>query len=253
MGNTNGRVWLNTVCADNGLILGEERLALLEVLAVRLLEWNKKINLISRRDEENFWSSHLLHCLSPLFKIELPKGSRVLDLGTGGGLPGLPLKIVRPDLAFTLLDSTQKKINVVRDLINTLRLDGVATVWGRAEEIGETKEHNHQYDIVIARAVASLKDLVCWSEPFLKSNITFAPPSTVVVQERKLQIERPTLIALKGGDLEGEIGQIRKMPQVKSITVLNLTLEGSSQFEGGEKKIVLVEIAGTPKQKAESQ
>ena len=112
-----GKIWLGTVCAQNGLRLSEEQLTLLETLAVRLLDWNQKINLISRRDEENFWTSHLLHCLALLFKVDLPAGSLILDLGTGGGLPGLPLKIVRPDLTLTLLDSTQKKINVVRDLI----------------------------------------------------------------------------------------------------------------------------------------
>jgi len=251
MENPTGRVWLGTVCANNGLKLTEEQLVLLETLAVRLLDWNKKINLISRRDEENFWSSHLLHCLALLFKVELPRGSNILDLGTGGGLPGLPVKIARPDLTVTLLDSTQKKINVVRDLISTIGLDGVTAVWGRAEDVGETKEHNHQYDIVLARAVASLRDLVRWSEPFLKKDRTTESMIPPVGEGHRKQFEGPTLITLKGGDLEGEIGQIQKLPHVKNITVLDLTLRGSAQLEGGDKKIVMVEIARTPKQKAE--
>lgn len=248
-----GKVWLGTTCAQNGLKLSDEQLSSLETFTVRLLDWNQKINLISRRDEENFWSSHLLHCLALLFKVELPKGSLILDLGTGGGLPGLPLKIARPDLAFTLLDSTQKKINVVRDLINTLGLNGVSAVWGRAEDLGKAKEHNHRYDIVLARAVASLKDLVRWSEPFLKTGRPTPSSITKNAEEQRKQIEGPTLITLKGGDLEGEIGQIRKLSQAKNIAVLDLTLRGSSQLEGGDKKIVLVEIARTPKQKAEYQ
>jgi 16S rRNA (guanine527-N7)-methyltransferase len=253
MENPTGRIWLGTACSVNGLKLTEKQLALLETLAVRLLDWNQKINLISRRDEENIWSSHLLHCLALLFKVELPRGALILDLGTGGGLPGIPLKIARPDLKFTLLDSTQKKINVVRDLISTLGLDGVTAIWGRAEDIGKAKEHNRRYDIVLARAVASLKDLVRWSEPFLKSSGTTNPPIAESGKEHKKQIERPTLITLKGGDLEGEIGQIRKLPQVQNITVLDLALRGSNQLEGGDKKIVLVEIARTPKQKAENK
>ena len=246
-----GRAWLSAVCSANGLKLTEGQLALLETLSVRLLEWNKKINLISRRDEENFWSSHLLHCLALLFKVDVPVGSHVLDLGTGGGLPGLPLKIARPDLTLTLLDSTQKKINVVGDLISTLGLDGVTAVWGRAEEVGKSKKHNHQYDIVLARAVASLKDLVRWSEPFLKTNGMTGSSIPHTSGEHGKEIKRPTLITLKGGDLEGEVGQIRRLPHVKSMTVLDLTLKGSSQLEGGDKKIVLVEIARTSKQKAE--
>jgi 16S rRNA (guanine527-N7)-methyltransferase len=245
------KVWLGTVCAHNGLKLSDEQLTLLDKLSVRLLDWNQKINLISRRDEENFYSSHLLHCLALLFKVEIPPGFNILDLGTGGGLPGLPLKIAQPDLRLTLLDSTQKKINVVRDLITTLRLEGVSAVWGRAEDIGKAKEHNHQYDIVLARAVASLKEVVRWSEPFLKTGDAGSAPITEIRTESKKQIERPTLIALKGGDLEGEIGQIQKLPQVKNITVLDLTLQGSSQLARGDKKLVLVEIARTRKQKAE--
>jgi len=246
------KVRLGTTCAQNGLKLTEEQLVLLENLRAGLLDWNQKINLISRRDEENFWTSHLLHCLALLFKVDLLPASLVLDLGTGGGLPGLPLKIAQPDLMVTLLDSTQKKINVVKDLVSTLGLSGVNTIWGRAEEIGKMKEHNHRYDVVLARAVASLKDLVRWSGPFLKTVGTQDRPVGEFRGEDKRRIDRPTLIAFKGGDLEGEIRQIRKLPQVKNITVLDLTLKGSSQLEGGDKKVVLVEIGGTPTQKAKS-
>lgn len=246
--------WLGTVCAQNGIRLSDEQLQSIQLFATLLLDWNKKINLVSRRDEENFWTNHILHCLSLLFKVDLPAGGTVLDLGTGGGLPGLPLKIARPDLSFTLLDSTQKKINVVNDLIAALGLRGVDAVWGRAEELGRTKEHNHHYDVVVARAVASLKDLVRWSEPFLKTGgTTISPTATIAGDQTKRKIGKPTLIALKGGDLEGEIGQIRKLPHVETITVLDLTLKGSSQFEGSDKKIVLVEIAGTLKRKADRQ
>jgi 16S rRNA (guanine527-N7)-methyltransferase len=229
--------------------LDEGQLLSLEKLAALLLDWNQKINLISRRDEENVWTNHVLHCLALLFRVDLPRCASILDLGTGGGLPGIPIKIARPDLSLTLLDSTQKKINVVKNLIEELGLKGIEAVWGRAEELGKLNQHTRRYDIVVARAVASLKDLVQWSEPFLRTNKN----ETVAIQtgQAKTQISGPTLIALKGGDLEGEVGQIRKLSQVKTITVLDLTLKGSNQLEGGEKKIVLVEFAWTPKQKAE--
>ena len=222
------------------------------MFAALLLGWNKKINLISRRDEENVWTNHILHCLSLLFKVNLPTGSTVLDLGTGGGLPGIPLKIVRPDLMLTLLDSTQKKIKAVKDIVSALGLKETKAVWGRAEDVGKKKEHNRDYDVVVARAVASLDDLVCWSGPFLKPEgaMTSAFPA-FGTDEPRSPVEKPTLIAFKGGDIEGEIRQIKNQPQVSNTTVIDLTLKGSHQFEGGAKKIVLVEFANAARQKAE--
>ena len=152
-------------------MLSDEQLQALERFGNLLLEWNKKVNLISRRDTENFWTSHILHSLSPLFKVNLPPRSLILDLGTGGGLPGIPMKIPRPDLRFTLLDSTQKKINVVKVILETLSLQGVDAVWGRAEDVGKQREHAQHYELVVAHAVAPLEDLVFWSTPFLKSEL----------------------------------------------------------------------------------
>jgi len=245
-------VWFGTTCAQNGLHLSGKQLASLEAFAALLLGWNKKINLISRRDEENIWTSHLLHCLSLLLKVDLPAGSSVLDLGTGGGLPGIPLKIVRPDLRLTLLDSTQKKIKAVKDMVSALGLKETKAVWGRAEDVGKEKGYNRDYDVVVARAVASLDDLVRWSGPFLKPEgaMTSPLPAFGTDKSRRL-IKKPTLIAFKGGDLEGEIRQIKNQPQVSNTTVIDLTLKGSHQPEGGEKKIVLVEFASASRQKAE--
>lgn len=245
-------VWFGTTCAQNGLHLSSKQLASLEIFAQLLLGWNKKINLISRRDEENLWTSHILHCLSLFFKVNLPTGSTVLDLGTGGGLPGIPLKIVRPDLRLTLLDSTQKKINAVKDIVSTLGLTETKAVWGRAEDVGKKTDFNRGYDVVVARAVASLADLVRWSGPFLKPE--FAPTSRFSAfgtDDSRRPITKPTLIAFKGGDLEGEIRQIKNQPHVKNLSIIDLTLKGSHQLEGAEKKIVLVDLATATRQKAE--
>jgi 16S rRNA (guanine527-N7)-methyltransferase len=244
-------VWLRTACAQNGLTLNDTQLAKLDAFASRLLEWNKKINLISRRDEENFWAGHILHSLSLLFKVNIPLQATVLDLGTGGGLPGIPIKIVRPDLNVTLLDSTQKKTNVVREIVNSLSLTGVHVVWGRAEELAKQRAYGHHFDIILARAVASLKDLVQWSSPLLKQDgdtrrFSDAPTTEGV----KRQITRPTLIAFKGGDLDAEIGQVKNNPLIDEITIIDLSLMGSSQFDPGEKKIVVVEIGSGQKEKA---
>lgn len=221
---------------------------MLEKFGAQLLEWNKKINLVSRRDEGNLWTGHILHCLSVFFKADIPMGAAVLDLGTGGGLPGIPLKIVRPDLRFTLLDSTRKKVNVVKHIVGELGLTGIKAVWGRAEDLGRLREHNHQYDIVVARAVASLRELVRWSLPFLKSRWQTTTEVCVSrTDEGTRRIAGPTLIAFKGGDVDGEIRQIRNLKHVKNTAVVDLTLMGLRQLDGGDKKIVLVEFIGDQK------
>jgi 16S rRNA (guanine527-N7)-methyltransferase len=245
-------LFVRTICAQNGLQLSNEQLRQLDEYAVRLLEWNKKINLISRCDEENFWTRHILHCISLMFKIEFSEGARILDLGTGGGLPGVVLKIARPDLLLTLLDSTQKKINVVKDLLGSLGLAGIDAVWGRAEDLGKQREHAGQYDIVVARGVAALKNLALWSYPFLEINAlevnsrrVNAPGST------KKRINGRTLLAFKGGDVDDEIREIRKHPNVGPISTIELTLNGSTQLDDRDKKIVIVEFARSIGQKAE--
>jgi hypothetical protein len=125
-------------------------------------------------------------------------------------------------------------------------------VWGRTEDVGKKKEHNRDHDVVVARAVASLEDLVRWSGPLLKAEgaMTSVFPA-VGTDESRRRIIKPTLIAFKGGDLEGEIRQIKNQPQVSNTTVIDLTLKGSHQFDGGEKKIVLVEFASAARQKVE--
>ncbi len=233
----NNQLWFRTICRQNGLDVEDNQLASLQSFADRLLEWNKKINLISRKDEKNVWPGHILHSATILFKLKIPVDASVLDLGTGGGLPGLPLKILHPTISLTLLDSTQKKINVVNDLITSLRLDGARGVWGRAEELGMKREFHQKFDLVVARAVGSLKDLVTWSYPFLKSGDDKKPGSGETLPE---EANPPALIALKGGNLEGELRGIEKDLRIRSVKVFDLTLKGSDQLDSNDKKMVLI-------------
>ena len=244
-------VWFRSTCQRNGIDPSDDQLSQLDRFSALLLEWNKKINLISRRDEENIWVSHILHSVSVLFKLDIPQGASVLDLGTGGGLPGLPIKILRSDLDLTLLDSTQKKINVVREIASDLHLQKIQPVWGRAEEVGRKEEYAHRFDLVIARAVASLKDLTGWSVPFLRRQDEGQTERGEHSNHPTLfAINKPSLVALKGGDLEGEIRQIGRRADITNISIIDLTLEGSNQLEGSEKKLVVVEFgaAGSRKQ-----
>lgn len=237
------KIWFRTACRLNGIDLTDEQLEKIESYAKLLLRWNKDINLISRRDEGNIWLSHLLHSVSILFKVKIPPAASILDLGTGGGLPGIPLKILLPEISITLLDSTQKKIKVVQEIVEALSLENTAALWGRAEEIGKLPNYQKHYDIVVARGVGPLKDLVRWSWPLLKEGLGSVGESEHHIQPdvgERISVEPPALIALKGGDLGQEIKAVRHGKRVRSIGVIDLMLKGSTQFEQNDKKIVLV-------------
>ncbi len=203
-----------------------------------LQEWNSKINLISRVDIQNIWFNHILHSISVLFFVSIPSESRVLDLGTGGGLPGIPLSILRKDMRFTLLDSIEKKMRAVEVIIAGLRLTNVETVTGRAETLATQERFKCGYDVVISRAVAPLVDLVKWSKPFLRKasrthiESTHAPHVT--------HYPTPYLLALKGGDLTSELAAARLKTGQRKIEVLNLTFDGSEEIGLQDKKIVIV-------------
>lgn len=151
-------------------------------------EWNEKINVISRKDMENFYKHHVLHSLAIAKKISFPGGTEIMDLGTGGGFPGIPLAVYFPEVKFHLVDSVNKKLKVVNAVVDALKLKNVITQHSRAEEIKDRK-----FDLVISRAVAPLKDLCKWSKPLVKKT-----PKT---GEEKLR----GLICLKGGDINNEI------------------------------------------------
>src|SRR5512140_2094922 len=110
-------IWFHNICRKNGLNPTDGQIRLLEQYVSYLLEWNQKINLISRKDEEQVWQNHILHSAAPLFKVKLDPNPRIMDLGTGGGLPGIPLKILVPESEFLLVDSTRKKTVAVQDMI----------------------------------------------------------------------------------------------------------------------------------------
>lgn len=226
----------------NGLAVTEEQFAQLERYVGLLLDWNGKINLISRRDQENVWFAHILHSVSPWFFVELAPGLRVLDLGTGGGLPGIPLAILRPDLRLTLLDSIRKKVDAVRQMASALGLANVDVVAGRAEEISREAGHRHAYDVVVARAVARLSDLTKWSRPFLKEDrgLRLAPSGNVQVGVERTRIDGSCLLTLKGGDLEGEVREAAV--RGARAQVVPLVFPGCEQIGLEEKKLLIVHV-----------
>lgn len=222
-----------SVCSANGLVLSQEQMALLERYVNDLLYWNEKVNLISRRDIEHIWLRHILHSVSIAFTGELPKsGGAVLDIGTGGGLPGIPLKIINPKLDITLLDSIAKKVQTVGMLASHITKYGLRAVRLRAEELVNDPKLKGPYDLVVSRATAPLVDLMKWSQPVLKST--------------------GKILTLKGGDLQEEIRQAQTKFKDADITVIDLHVRGVEWFEQEEKRLVRVRWNGG-EEKAEQE
>lgn len=166
-------------------------------------EWNTKINVISRKDMDNFYEHHVLHSLAIAAKFEFQKNMQVMDLGCGGGFPGVPLAIMFPDTNFHLVDSINKKLKVVSEIASAIGLNNLTVQHSRAEDI-----KNRKFDTVISRAVAPLKDLWHWSKPLIQKNKT----AVAGVPNG--------LICLKGGDLTQEIFESGCKPLVWEIEKL---------------------------------
>lgn len=153
-------------------------------------EWNSKINVISRKDIDNLYPHHILHSLAIAKVLTFEPGTTLLDVGTGGGFPGIPLAILFPECQFTLVDSIGKKVLVASEVAKALGLSNVRCVKERVEE------ENGQYDFVISRAVMPLPDLVKLVRKNVSHNHHNAMPNGLMV--------------LKGGKLEGELHPFKK-------------------------------------------
>jgi 16S rRNA (guanine527-N7)-methyltransferase len=208
----------------NGLELTQDQQDKLLQYATLLTEWNSKVNLISRKDEENVLSRHILHSLALAMRevtdSELPENGNVFDIGTGGGLPGIPLAIVRPDVHFKLVDSIAKKINAVNDMIGKLQLPNAQAFVGRVEEMRKAKKLQPHFETVVSRAVAPLDELVGWV--------------------KNLVLPGAFLYSLKGGDLTDEIARTRKMSIVAGVTSWPIELKEYDEFVDEGKQIVKV-------------
>lgn len=174
--------------------LSKEQIQHFSALDALYKEWNAKINVISRKDIDSLYEKHVLHSLSIAKVFDFPPELQVIDIGTGGGFPGIPLAIYFPGAAFHLTDSIGKKIKVVNEIVHALQLQNVTTEHIRSEEIKDRK-----FDVAVSRAVAPLSDLIKWSRPLLKKNHPDALSG---------------LICLKGGDLTKEIGQSNTRPHI---------------------------------------
>lgn len=178
------------------------------------IEWNNAINVISRKDTDNFYERHVLHSLSIAKIIQFKSGTKILDIGTGGGFPGIPLAILFPECQFTLIDSIGKKIKVVNEISGEISLQNVTAIHARAEQITE------QFDFIISRAVTSMESFLPWTK-------------NKILKDHKNTLKNGILY-LKGGDLTAELKAVKQSYQLFDLN----TVFAESFFE--TKKIVYV-------------
>lgn len=194
--------------------LSERQKGQLQQLDALYHDWNAKINVISRKDIDNLYEHHVLHSLGIAQYINFRAGTTVMDLGTGGGFPGIPLAIMFPEVKFHLVDSTKKKILVCDEVIKGLGLQNVTTRWCRAEE------EKGKFDFVVSRAVMPLADLVKICRKNVAKECHNALPNG--------------LICLKGGELESET-----YPMKNSVEIVPLSDYFSEPFFETKKVVYL--------------
>lgn len=198
--------------------LSTPQLKQFEALGPLYTEWNAKVNLLSRKDIGNLYPHHVLHSLAIAKVIEFKPGAQILDVGTGGGFPGIPLAILFPQTEFLLIDGTQKKIRVVHQIIDELGLENVVAHHVRVEEL-----RGYKFDFVVSRAVADLPKLFEWTRRLFKTEQKHYLPNG--------------LFALKGGNVASEIKALPKGEYAESTPIRDFFSE--SYFE--EKYVVYVQ------------
>jgi len=179
-------------------LLTPEQINRLEMLSPLYHEWNEKINVISRKDIDSIYEKHVLHALAIAKMISFRLGTKILDVGTGGGFPGIPLAILFPETQFTLIDSIGKKIAVVQAISESLSLKNVTAIHTRVQDVKE------EFDFVVSRAVTAFPDFVA----MVRKNIARQPLNS-----------RPNgIIYLKGGDFQEEIKKFKTSIEVTEIS-----------------------------------
>ncbi len=209
-------------------LLGYERL---------LLDWNAKINLVSRRDTSDFFVRHIVGSAAFLFSHSLGNNTALLDVGTGGGLPGIPIAIIHPDIRVSVIDSIAKKTKAVNDIVEQLGIRNVRVLCGRVEECKPSKIGT--FDYVVARGVSSSAEIVRWCEPLLRTEGRVRTTAARDDQGPRKRIPPGSYILLKGGDLTGELAALSESAGQASVTVRSLDVKGA-ESQISEKKVIIV-------------
>lgn len=212
-------------CKKISVELSEKQLEQFRVYYEMLVEKNKVMNLTGITEWDEVLEKHFLDSISLIRVVKLDHEVSVMDMGTGAGFPGIPLKIVFPELKVTLADSLNKRVMFLQEVIDTLRLENIEAVHGRAEDLAKHKKYREQYDLSVSRAVANLSTLSEYCLPFVKIGGQF--------------------ISYKSGEIEGEVAESKS-----AVFLLGGKIKDVVKFEVGESGrsfVIIDKVKGTPK------
>ncbi len=216
--------------------IDNEKIENFKIFSSLLIEWNEKMNLTAVTDPAEISIKHFLDSIAPLSVIDLKMNSKIIDVGTGAGFPGIPLKIVREDLDFTFMDSLNKRINFLKEVSSKINLEKVEFFHSRAEDAGKNKNYREKYDYAVSRAVANLKVLCEYCIPFVKVGGYFIAFKQFEVED-EIEDAR-AMIGTLGGKIE-EVKEI-KIPQSdikRKIVIIEKIKETPNQFPRQPNKI----------------
>ena len=191
---------LNTACINEGLSFDEEKYNKLMKYKDMIKEWNEKINLTAITEDEEIVKKHFIDSIKAFRFSKLNDAKRIIDIGTGAGFPGIPIKVIKPEIEVVLLDSLNKRVNFLNEVINELNLKNITAIHGRAEDFARETNYREKFDIAVSRAVANMAVLSELCIPYVKLNGYF--------------------VALKGPAVENEIKEGNK-----AVTTLGGTVE----------------------------
>ncbi len=193
-----------------------------------LLEWNEKMNLTAITEDRDVIQKHFVDCVSIASKIDIPENINVIDVGTGAGFPGIPVKIAFPKMNITLLDSLNKRINFLEEVVKNLGLENVNCVHSRAEDGGQNLEYREKYDMCISRAVANLAVLSEYCLPFVKVGGSF--------------------VSLKGPDVEEELKEGKKAIEKLGGEIVKTEKIAIPDSDIIHSLVIIKKVRQTPKQ-----
>ena len=218
---------LKDCCDQMGVALSEAQLEQFMTYLSLLLEWNEKMNLTAITEKREVVLKHFADCLSLVPAVEWKSGMQVIDVGTGAGFPGVPVKIACPEIELTLLDSLQKRIGFLQEVGTQLNLDGVNYVHSRAEDGGQNPDYREKFDLCVSRAVANLAVLSEYCLPFVRVG--------------------GRLVALKGPDAEAEVAQAKGALEKLGGRLVEIRDVAIPHTDLSHKLVFIEKVSSTPK------